>query len=336
MTSMLVDNLHSSIKIDNPVHVIDLPKQVIKVEFSPYEWSHNLIAIAYPDEINIGIIKFQEESEEMEEEIEFEILKSFELSSRGSRVHDLAWSPETSLNVIPKCLFLSCATSEFNILVYSTNMTDESNKQELIGHRNYINSISYESTGDYLASVSDDLTCRIWDVKNSYECSANFPLKSPGMSVRWHSEDNGKLLVGEKNGTIRVYNVERQQAILSFDTNMVPLMDADWSPSNCYRVAAIVAGNLVIWDTTRPSRPIESRALHPDGGRFLRYSPQSDHHIATIGQPDNTLKIIHTNMKHPAINATLKLAGGLTWMFRLPYICVGVDRSICLWKVATK
>lgn len=72
------------------------------------------------------------------------------------------------------------------------------------------------------------------------------------MSVRWHNEDSGKLLVGEKNGTIRLYNVERQQAILSFDTNFVPLMDADWSPSNCFRVAAIAGGNLVIWDTTRP------------------------------------------------------------------------------------
>lgn len=59
MTSIIVDSIHSAMRIDNPAHVIDLPKQVMKVEFSPYEWSHNLICIAYPDEVIVGVVKFQ-------------------------------------------------------------------------------------------------------------------------------------------------------------------------------------------------------------------------------------------------------------------------------------
>lgn len=72
------------------------------------------------------------------------------------------------------------------------------------------------------------------------------------MSVCWHTNEAGKLLVGEKNGTVRMYDVEKQQAILSFETNEIPLLSADWSPANCSLVAALAGGNLVIWNITRP------------------------------------------------------------------------------------
>lgn len=59
MSSVIVDKIHSTVKIDNPTHVIELPKQVMRVEMSPYEWSHNIMCIAYEDEIAIATIKFQ-------------------------------------------------------------------------------------------------------------------------------------------------------------------------------------------------------------------------------------------------------------------------------------
>lgn len=71
------------------------------------------------------------------------------------------------------------------------------------------------------------------------------------MSVCWHAEEPGKLLVAEKRGTITVFNVERKQAILSFDADCGPLTAADWSTCNSLRVAALVDGHLLVWDTTR-------------------------------------------------------------------------------------
>ena len=72
------------------------------------------------------------------------------------------------------------------------------------------------------------------------------------MSVCCHREDSGKLLVAEKNGLLHLYNVINQQAILSFDSGNVPLMAADWSASNNLRVAAIAAGELLVWDVSKP------------------------------------------------------------------------------------
>lgn len=118
------------------------------------------------------------------------------------------------------------------------------------GHKDYINSICYETEGEILASVSDDHTCKLWAVKENEKCISTFYLTSPGMSVHFHFEKSGKLLVGEKNGLIHMYDVRSQQAIMSLDTDIVPLMSIDWG-SNPLKVAAIAAGKLILWDISK-------------------------------------------------------------------------------------
>lgn len=72
------------------------------------------------------------------------------------------------------------------------------------------------------------------------------------MAVCCHREEIGKLLVAEKNGLIHLYNILSRQAILSLDSGCIPLMSADWSPSSSLHVAAIAAGELLVWDISRP------------------------------------------------------------------------------------
>lgn len=72
------------------------------------------------------------------------------------------------------------------------------------------------------------------------------------MAVCFHQEAVGKLLVAEKNGVIHLYNILSHQAILSVDSGSIPLMSADWSSSNSLYVAAIAAGELLVWDISRP------------------------------------------------------------------------------------
>jgi WD40 repeat protein len=73
-----------------------------------------------------------------------------------------------------------------------------------------------------------------------------------GMAVCFHHEEVGKLLVAEKNGIIHLYNILSHQAILSVDSGCIPLMSADWSPKNSLYVAAVAAGELLVWDISRP------------------------------------------------------------------------------------
>lgn len=62
---------------------------------------------------------------------------------------------------------------------------------------------------------------------------------------------SSQLMVAEKKGTIRFYDLVTQQAILSLDSGQMPLMSADWCLTNTIKVGAVVGNDWVIWDITR-------------------------------------------------------------------------------------
>lgn len=71
------------------------------------------------------------------------------------------------------------------------------------------------------------------------------------MVACWHREDNSKLLVAEKIGLIRCYNVETQSPILSLDCGK-SLSGLHWAPSDSQLVASLHLGELFIWDLLKP------------------------------------------------------------------------------------
>ncbi|KAI4873703.1 hypothetical protein NFI96_023389, partial [Prochilodus magdalenae] len=65
-------------------------------------------------------------------------------------------------------------------------------QQVMEGHTSYINHVVFEPTeGKQIASVSDDHTCRVWDLEGNETVS--FRLWSPGVSVCWHPEEVFKV-----------------------------------------------------------------------------------------------------------------------------------------------
>lgn len=57
-----------------------------------------------------------------------------------------------------------------------------------------------------------------------------------------------QLMVAEKNGTIRFYDLTTQQAILSLESGQMPLMSADWCLKNTFRIGAVAGNDWLIWD----------------------------------------------------------------------------------------
>ncbi|XP_076243070.1 nuclear pore complex protein Nup37 [Calliopsis andreniformis] len=312
-----------------PTFQLHFSKQIYCVELSPYEWSQHLICVALAEEIVIGTVKFQEEDEAVED-IAYSPLRIFR---HDTRPHAIAWSPETSLSVVPKVLMFCIAGADFKIRLYNSDM-NENTVCEMEGHKDYVNSICYETEGEILASVSDDHTCKLWAVKEDEKAISTFYLTSPGMSVHFHPEKSGKLLVGEKNGLIHMYDVRSQQAIMSIDTDIVPLMSTDWGP-NPSKIVAMAAGKLLLWDISKPSESPKSQSLHIEGGLVVKYSPTYEHFIASIGRPDNLLKVINIKSNQELLCGQVKLIGGMTWHYKLPYVCAASDREIRFWKVTS-
>lgn len=71
-----------------------------------------------------------------------------------------------------------------------------------------------------------------------------------GVSLSWHIRDVAKLLVAEKVGLIRFYNVETQRPILSLDVGK-SLSNAHWAPFDTQLVGSLQHGELLLWDLTR-------------------------------------------------------------------------------------
>ncbi|XP_043593911.1 nucleoporin Nup37 [Bombus pyrosoma] len=312
-----------------PTYQLHFSKQIYCVELSPYEWSQHLICVALAEEIVIGTIKFQDEDETVED-IAYKPFRTFR---HDTRPHAIAWSPETSLSVVPKVLMFCVAGADFKIRLYSSDL-NENTVCQMEGHKDYINSICYETEGELLASVSDDHTCKLWAVKEDEKCISTFYLTSPGMSVNFHLEKSGKLLVGEKNGLIHMYDVRSQQAIMSLDTDIVPLMSIDWGP-NPLKVAAIAAGKLILWDISKPSPPLESKPLHIEGGLIVKFFLGYENFVASIGRPDNLLKVTNIKTEQEIICGQVKLIGGITCHYKLPYVCATSDREIRFWKITS-
>lgn len=77
-----------------------------------------------------------------------------------------------------------------------------------------------------------------------------------------YTVDTAKLLVAEKIGLIRFYNVETQRPILSLDVGK-PLSSAHWAPFDTQLVGSLQHGELLLWDLTRLRYNCNCKTIKP-------------------------------------------------------------------------
>lgn len=322
--------------ISEPVAQFHFKNRIFVTEFSPFECSANLLAVGFQESILIVEVKLPEEEDSIKKP-EFESLREFR---HDTRVQSLCWGPMTSQLVAPRCLQFATSGSDHKLRLFSTNNTQVESK-ELKGHNDYINSIVYEpEVGDMVVTASDDHTARVWDTKADISKALihTFSLNSPGMAVQWHPYETGKILVAQKSGTISMYNSVNYTPILSLDCCASPLLSADWCQANSLLVSAAVFSELVQFDLSRPSLPTGRLSEHAEGCKVARFSRSTDAYVASVGKPGGagaTLKVTqHKTGLTILANPKKIIGGGLSWHLRIPYLSVGNDRDIDLYKIA--
>ncbi|XP_059153896.1 nucleoporin Nup37-like [Physella acuta] len=300
------------------------------VEFSPFEWSCHLLAVGTSSGISVFSCRFQEEDSEITKGIEYTHLRDF---STQCNTLAIAWSPQTSLKVLPKLMSLAAASDDRSLKVFITDMNKSNTVKVLSGHKGFVNSITYDpSEGSQLASTGDDLTCRIWSLAEGRQESL-FQLTSPGMAVCWHSDEPFKLMVAQKDGIIRFFSLHNNQPIMSLSTGQTPLLSADWSRHNNLLVGAVAGSDWIVFDVSLSSLPIEKRQAHNEGARNFRWSRCHESLVATCGRPGRQLKVFNTRHHQTHVNTSLKVSYGLSWHQRLPIVAVGGDKMVHFWSV---
>lgn len=303
------------------------PEIINAVEFSPYQNTSKLIAYGGESRICIGSCSFDDENLQ-----EFQFEHQVDIS-HGARVDAIAWSPQSSLDQYPGLLRFCTAGGDKKLRCFSVDLKDNSTVQMLDGHESYINDCVFNPLqGDAIASVSDDHTCRIWDVESGQE-TALFHLTSPGVSVKWIPNEPNKLLVAQKNGTIRIYDIVSQRPFMSFSTLTSPLKCVDWSTANPIRVGGVVSNEWEIWDISQYSSPQASKEAHIEGACSFRWCKLTDGIFATSGRPGNQVKVFQVGHHKNPVTANLKVGGGLSWHSRLPICAAGGDHAVHLWRL---
>uniref|UniRef100_A0AAQ4PXS7 Nucleoporin Nup37 n=1 Tax=Gasterosteus aculeatus aculeatus TaxID=481459 RepID=A0AAQ4PXS7_GASAC len=225
------------------------------------------------------------------------------------------------------------AAADRKLRLLTSDLQDRHEVKVMEGHTSYINHLVFEPTeGKQIASVSDDHTCRVWDLDGKESCTLR--LRSPGVSVCWHPEEAFKLMVAEKKGTIRFYDLLTQQAILSLDCGQSPLLSADWCLTNTIKVGAAAGNDWLIWDITRSSYPQEKRPAHVDKARLFKWSRANENLFATTGCPgkiSTQLLIHHLGHPQPVTVGSAAVGSGLSWHRTLPLCVVGGDRKLSFW-----
>ncbi|CAB1456105.1 unnamed protein product [Pleuronectes platessa] len=239
---------------------------------------------------------------------------------------------DMELEEIPTIRFCTAAADR-KLRLLTSDLQDRHEVKVMEGHTSYINHLVFEpSEGKQIASVSDDHTCRVWDLDGNE--SITLRLRSPGISVCWHPEEVFKLMVAEKKGTIRFYDLVTQQAILSLDCGQSPLMSADWCLTNTIKVGAVAGNDWLIWDITRSSYPQEKRPAHIDKARLFKWSRANENLFATTGCPgkiSSQLLIHHLGHPQPVMIGSATVGSGLSWHRTLPLCVIGGDRKLCFW-----
>ncbi|ENN79592.1 nucleoporin Nup37 [Dendroctonus ponderosae] len=320
-----VDRLQGSKKnTSEPTFVKDFSEygQILHIHVSPFEWSKDIMLLAFSSRILFARVSFQEESVKVQQLFQFE---------HPSRCTALSLAPSTTLTVMPNQVLFATGGIDHQIRVVQSDLQQDNTCEVISGHTSYINDITFDPDNAYLASASDDNTVKIWYTKQ-FNLKTTLNLTSPAMVVAWHRGDPGKLMVAEKIGLVKFYNVETETPILSLDFAR-SLSFAHWAPSESQILGTLQLGELLLWDLTKPCLPQQSAILFPENGGTMKFSPQGEL-LAAVNSLDGSLKVLHTTTQCLKLNVSVTLPTNVQWHFHYPLVCIGDDTKLCFWKIS--
>lgn len=144
---------------------------------------------------------------------------------------------------------LFATASNYEIKVFSVNEAEGTCLKKIEAHDGYINSIDFSE--EFLATASDDHTCKIFSVKDDYEQHTVLNFSAAVTCVKFNPEELNKLIISVKNGNIFIFCLKLRQSLYSFQTP-APLMFFDWSMKNPCLVAVLMGDQVFYYDISKP------------------------------------------------------------------------------------
>ena len=224
-----------------PTFEIDLNEKIVCFESSQNGiHGENCILIANKRKIVILTIALDNTSGEVEYNFEYR------------KIRDIAESEVRILKLCSQIIvkdIVFAAARNYEIKVFSANEAEDVCLKSIEAHDGYINSIDFSE--DYLASGSDDHTCKIFSVKENFEVHSVLNFSAAVTCVKFNPEELNKLIISVKSGNVFIFCLKLRQSLYSFQT-LAPLMYLDWSIKEPAYVAVLAGDQVFYYDISKP------------------------------------------------------------------------------------
>lgn len=337
---------------------------VNSVTFCPYPGAEQLLVVGTGDQGKVIFFRINTNGAQ----VEFDRLEDIEV---GDEITSISWSPQTQcigsqasvklaiglfnqneVHVINarfrhRALLISSeATSrpESGVTERDDKSGEEWAEVELLERkvceqalmdapkRGYVKDVAFEPIeGEYLAAIASEKLCVVWETQDLRQV-ALFTLLSPGQNVRWCPGDSNRLVVGERSGVIRMYDLAQKVPIMMFSTlSSAPLTCIDWCRSNELLLAACVGSETLFWQTSMSGLPINRFDSHHKESEQLALFNQNL--FATRSRPRSQIAVFNRRLNQVLLEEQLNSGNGLSWHAKQPILVAGGYGKIVIFQL---
>ena len=165
-------------------------------------------------------------------------------ASLNHGVSALAWSPNGEL----------IASGDVAGQVKLWDAATHGLKRTLTKHAGHVRDLSFSPDGHQLASAAEDRTIVVRDVDDGDggENASTILAPSPVHALAWSPDQGGRLISGNWDGTVRVYDLRGQQAVKTLYGHNDRVWDIALSPDGKNLASVAVGGAVKFWDLSLP------------------------------------------------------------------------------------
>ncbi|SOD96462.1 WD40 repeat [Spirosoma fluviale] len=236
-------------------------KDVNSIAFSP---DGNYIASGSDDE-TVRVWEWRKRSEIRQQNLSIKGVKGW---FQNNHIRSVGFSPDGRQVV--------CGGTDEIVWVWP--WLENSSATAFEGHSGDINQVLFLPDGESVMSASDDKTVRIWSLSNP-DYVRTFPAEDDVSAVAYQP---GYVLLGQRNGLIRVHNEVTKDTIKTFDTGHRRLRGLTLSRDGWYLLSVGTEKAVYIWEWASgveqkrlqaanidPRQGVECLAISPDSRLVL-------------------------------------------------------------------
>ncbi|KAL9461315.1 hypothetical protein AB3S75_004336 [Citrus x aurantiifolia] len=150
---------------------------------------------------------------------------------------------------------VSFATSSTDNMIYVCKIGENRPIKTFAGHQGEVNCVKWDPTGSLLASCSDDVTAKIWNMKQDKYVHDLREHSKEIYTIRWSPTGSGTnnpnqqliLASASFDSTVKLWDVELGKLLYSLNGHREPVYSLAFSPNGEYLASGSLDKSMHIW-----------------------------------------------------------------------------------------